>query len=237
MSVRTAKGGRAGPDYDGTAPSAPSAPSPIRLLNELHARYDGPVPEHLLAEVRAIAGPARQPGGVTPIPHDATLIVSALVDAGGESDRNDLERRVSGRLSGSFAAPWKFLLDSEIVRLASSSYTSQHAKQLEASSPKYILISYRKLRRRTATTSSPPVEHAIVNALVGRTVDRRNFAGDYQAVVIGQRARADPVQKLLDLYAPIDRADLWQSMMGLDVDEQAAIRRRAARIVGRGGRD
>lgn len=49
------------------------------------------------------------------IPHDATLVIFALVEAGGECDLSVLEQQVSSRLQGGFAVAGKYLLDSGLA--------------------------------------------------------------------------------------------------------------------------
>lgn len=49
------------------------------------------------------------------ISHDATLVISALIDAGGKIDKDAIERRVSPRLSSTFDVCWDYLLDSGII--------------------------------------------------------------------------------------------------------------------------
>ncbi len=50
------------------------------------------------------------------ISHDATLVVAALVEAGGRCDLRELEREVSPRLTHCFALCWTNLLDTGLAQ-------------------------------------------------------------------------------------------------------------------------
>ena len=155
------------------------------------------------------------------ISHDATLVISALIDAGGKIDKDAIERQVSTRLSCTFDASWDYLLDSGIIVQLYVAAVSQAAKTPISFSKK----SETKQRRKA------------VRDLVARTTDSRNFHGNYQAVVAGSKARRDPVQEYAAEMSPIDRADFYKNWMKLSEADQEAYRRRIARLDYRSGRN
>lgn len=155
------------------------------------------------------------------IPHDATLVISALVEAGGECDVTVLDRQVSSRLQGCFAVAGKYLLDSGLVveQLNGASATSS----MKLTNPQKY-----KLNK---------VDPALVKAVVGQATDQRNFSGAYQAVVAGKTARADPVMKFVEQMSPLDRPDFWKGWSELSEEEQRTHRTRIARLAARSRRD
>ena len=155
------------------------------------------------------------------IPHDATLVISALVEAGGECDVTVLERQVSARLQGGFAVAGKYLLDSGLVVRQLSGASA--ASSMKLTNPKKY-----KLNK---------VDPALVKAVVGQATDQRNFSGAYQAVVAGKTARADPLTKFVEEMSPIDRSDFWKGWLELSEEEQDAYRTRIARLASRSRRD
>ena len=155
------------------------------------------------------------------IPHDATLVISALVEAGGECDVTVLERQVSARLQGGFAVAGKYLLDSGLV-----------VRQLNGAG----LASIVKLTNPKKYKLNK-VDPALVKAVVGQVTDQRNFSGAYQAVVAGKTARADPLTKFVEEMSPIDRSDFWKGFAELSEAEQKDYRARIARLALRSRRD
>lgn len=155
------------------------------------------------------------------IPHDATLVISALVEAGGECDVTVLDRQVSSRLQGCFAVAGKYLLDSGlVVRQLNGAGT---ASSMKLTNPQKY-----KLNK---------VDPALVRAVVGQATDQRNFHARYQSVVAGKTARADPVMKFVEQMSPIDRADFWKGWSELSEEEQKTHRTRIARLAARSRRD
>tara|TARA_R100001126_G_scaffold96072_1_gene68135 strand:+ start:87 stop:551 length:465 start_codon:yes stop_codon:yes gene_type:complete len=151
------------------------------------------------------------------IPHDATLVISALVEAGGECDLSVLEQQVSSRLQGGFAVAGKYLLDSGLA-------VRQLNEASEASSMKLTNLQKYKLNK---------VDPQLVKAVVGQATDQRHFSGAYQAVVAGKTARADPVMKFVEKMSPLDRKDFWKGWFELSEEEQDAYRTRIARLASR----
>ena len=155
------------------------------------------------------------------ISHDATLVISALIDAGGDIDKDVIERQVSPRLSSTFDVCWDYLLDSGIIQQLYVAAVPKASKPPISFSKK----SETKQRRKA------------VRDLVARTTDSRNFNGNYQAVVAGSKARRDPVQEYAAEMSPIDRVDFYKNWMKLSEADQEAYRRRIARLDYRSGRN
>ena len=155
------------------------------------------------------------------ISHDATLVISALIDAGGDIDKDVIERQVSPRLSSTFDVCWDYLLDRGIIQQL------HKAAVPKASNPP---ISFSK-------KSETKQLHKAVRDLVARTTDSRNFNSNYQAVVAGSKARRDPVQEYAAEMSPIDRADFYKNWMKLSEADQEAYRRRLARLARRSSRN
>ena len=151
------------------------------------------------------------------IPHDATLVISALVEAGGECDVTVLDRQVSSRLQGCFAVAGKYLLDSGlVVRQLNGAGT---ASSMKLTNPQKY-----KLNK---------VDPALVRAVVGQATDQRNFHARYQSVVAGKTARADPLHRFVAKMSPIDQSDFWKGFMELNEAQQDAYRTRVARLAHR----
>lgn len=151
------------------------------------------------------------------IPHDATLVISALVEAGGECDVTVLDRQVSSRLQGCFAVAGKYLLDSGLV-----------IKQLNGAGT----ASCMKLTNPQKYNLNK-VDQSLVRSVVGQATDKRNFSGAYQAVVAGRTARSDPVTKFVERMSPIDREDFYNGWSGLSEAQQRNYRTRIARLTSR----
>jgi hypothetical protein len=153
------------------------------------------------------------------ISHDATLVVAALVDAGGRCDLHALERQVSPRLERTFAAAWKYLIDNSFAR-------QLHGAGLLL--PKDSLLKINEAKQLEA-------KQLHVAAVVKRATDPRNFHSNYQAVVAGKRARHDPLQAFVAQLNPIDRGEFWTEWLKLSDAEQADQRSRIARFDARRG--
>ena len=149
--------------------------------------------------------------------HDATLVISALVEAGGECDVSVLERQVSSRLQGGFAVAGKYLIDSGLA-------VRQHNGAGLASIVKLTNPQKYKLNK---------VDKALISQLVGKATDQRNFSSAYQSVVAGKTARADPVMKYVERMSPVDRKDFWVGWSKLSEAEQNDYRSQIARLAAR----
>ena len=161
------------------------------------------------------------------ISHDATLVISALVEAGGEADVSVLNRQVSSRLSCTFATAANFLLDKGFVEASKLSCAS-----------KLRAHNRRALKLKHPQKYKVKCKHeAQVSELLSLAVDRRNFHAAYQAVVAGKSVRADPVSKFAEQMNPQDRGEFWRSWSAMSDEEQANYRTRIARLTRRGRRD
>ena len=161
------------------------------------------------------------------ISHDATLVISALVEAGGEADVLVLEQQVSARLSCTFATAANFLLDKGFVEASKLSCASK----LRAHDRRALKLKHPKKYKVKCSYE------AQVSELLSLAVDRRNFHAAYQAVVAGKSVRADPVSKFAAQMNPHDRGEFWQSWSNMSEAEQAHYRTRIARLVNRSRRD
>ncbi len=160
------------------------------------------------------------------ISHDATLVISALVEAGGEADVLVLEQQVSARLSCTFATAANFLLDSGFVEEQLSL-----ASKLRAHNRRALKLKHPKKYKVKCSYE------AQVSELLSLATDRRNFHAAYQAVVAGKSVRSDPVSKFAEQMNPQDRGEFWQSWSKMSEAEQAHYRTRIARLVNRSRRD
>ena len=161
------------------------------------------------------------------ISHDATLVLSALVEAGGEADALVLEQQVSARLSCTFATAANFLLDSGFVEASKLSCASK----LRADNRRALKLKHPKKYKVKCSYE------AQVPELLSLAVDRRNFHAGYQAVVAGSSVRIDPVSKFAEKMNPQDRGDFWRSWSNMSEAEQANYRTRIARLINRSSRD
>jgi hypothetical protein len=180
------------------------------------------------------------------IPHDATLIVWAIVEAGGEIDKTVLERQVSPQLRHSFSTAWEYLLDNEIVIRQFSSEGQLHAAgaTVQRKSAEQLtqntLISDLAQERWTVDkrlVAVDKVDPRSVRSLVAKTTDSRNFSAPYRAVVDGVKAKRDPIMEYVESLSPVDRPDFLNAFMGMTDAQQADLRAGAARSTDRGRRD
>ena len=180
------------------------------------------------------------------IPHDATLIVWEIVQAGGEIDKNVLERQVSPQLRYPFSTSWDYLLDNEIVIRAFSSEGQLHATdatvradRAEQLTPNTLISDLAQERwtvdKRLLAVNE--VDPRSVRSLVAKTTNPRNFSAPYQAVIDGSKAKRDPIMEYVESLSPVDRPDFLNAFMGMTIDEQADLRASAARSFNRGRRD
>ena len=161
------------------------------------------------------------------IAHDATLVLSAIVEAGGEIDEDVLDRQVSTRLSCTFVASLRFLLDAGFI----DRFIFSKQREVKLSNPeKYSL-------ENKAASSKAKSSKAAISQLMERTTDRRNFSAAYQLVVNGHVARADPVMKFAEEMSPVDRGNFWTSWSNMHEEEQANYRARLSRLAYRSRRN
>ena len=177
------------------------------------------------------------------ISHDATLIVSALIEEGGRCELGDLERRVSPRLTHPFRGAWEILLDMQSVILQKGEGGQLHAvletvQRPSAQPNKNPSIKNKANESLEATQPhEASVSPQLVKTLVARIINPRNFSAPYQAVVSGVKARRDPLLEYVESLSPIDRPDFWNAFMGLTDEEQADLRFAASRSDNRGRRN
>jgi hydrogenase maturation factor len=149
------------------------------------------------------------------IPHDVTIVISALIDAGGACDETVLEKQVASRLVCSYAACGRYLLDKGLA-----------INQLNEAGDAYSIIALTNPHKYKSNT----VDKASALRVLHEAVDQRNFNSAYQAVVAGKTARADPLQRFVAKMSPIDQSDFWKGFMQLNEAQQDAYRTRVARL-------
>ena len=181
------------------------------------------------------------------IPHDATLIISEMIEAGGECDKTVLERRVAPRLRYSFDVAWDYLLDSAFVirafkstgQLHAACATVQRKSAEQLPTPNINLKNLAQERwivdkRLVAVEAADPRS---VRSLVAKTTNPRNFSAPYRAVINGVKAKRDPLMEYVESLSPVDRPDFLNAFSRLEDEEQTDLRAGAARYAARGGRD
>jgi len=181
------------------------------------------------------------------IPHDATLIVWEIIEAGGEIDKNVLERQVSPRLRYPFDVAWDYLLDNEIVIRALSSEGQLHAtdatvradsaEQLPTPNTYITDLAQERWTVDKRLVAVNEVDPRSVRSLVAKTTNPRNFSAPYQAVIDGSKAKRDPIMEYVESLSPVDRPDFLNAFMGMTDAQQADLRASAARSSDRGRRD
>ena len=149
------------------------------------------------------------------ISHDTTLLISALVDAGGEADENVLRQQLRSRLAGSYAAARNLAIDRGLV-VQHLSLTAERLTALKLTNPKKYFKA---------------VPRESLSALISGATDRRNFHFAYQQVLAGESARSDPVKKYAAKLSAIDRPDFWRAWEVLSEAEKKDFRSRIARLV------
>ena len=152
------------------------------------------------------------------IPHDVTIVISALIDAGGACDETVLEKQVASRLVCSYAACGTYLLDRGLARY-----------QLNGAGETSSIIALTHPNK----FESKQVDKAAALRVLHKAVDQRNYNSAYQAVVAGKTARADPLQRFVAKMSPIDQSDFWKGFMELNEAQQDAYRTRVARLAHR----
>jgi hypothetical protein len=157
--------------------------------------------------------------------HDATLVLYSL-SQGGEQSVEQLEQVCGDRLAGTVSAALENLVEAEL------------AQQLSDSKLYIASISFKKLSSEAAPqnnlkTSRSSLQKlptvAAVQALVRRTTDRRNFHGNYQAVVDGKKARRCPIQTFAQGLSRLNQVDFFKEVQGLNDDQLDDLRRRLSR--------
>ena len=165
--------------------------------------------------------------------HDATLLRYELVIADDqELPEAVLEKRVADRLTGSFKCAVDNLIGCGLAaRLAASnleaSNRSFYIRALEADQLLEVLPeTFKKLK-----ANSLEAARAKSCQLVAKTVDRRNFSSDYQAVVRGTKPRRDPLQQFAATLSRRNAADFFNGVSMCDEKQIADLKQRAARAL------
>ena len=158
------------------------------------------------------------------IPHDATLVLSAIVEAGGEIDVAVLDRQVSSRLASPIVHAGKYLLDKNLITESLS---------LDARSRERRCYKLRNPQKYNLEK----ISSAMIAKLYSRATDSRNFHAGYQLVVSGAVARSDPVMKFVEKMSPIDRPAFWKAWSKMSEKDQSDYRARVARLTRRSRRN
>jgi hypothetical protein len=192
------------------------------------------------------------------IPHDATLIISEMVQAGGMIDIVRLRRQCEPRLTARWAVSWNYLLDSGLVDSAEkhgaysvasklNSVVGYKTPPLEKTSKKNIGLKSEasklnlevKLRNLEASKlrsyeasklRSYEADPETVRRFITSATASKHTSAPYRAVIDGKKARRTPLQTLVETMTPIDAAAFWQAFLNLDETEQENYRRRISRL-------
>ena len=162
--------------------------------------------------------------------HDATLLRYELVIADDqELPEAVLEKRVADRLTGSFKCAVDNLIGCGLAARLAASNTSRsfYIRALEADQLLEVLPeTFKKLK-----ANSLEAARAKSCQLVAKTVDRRNFSSDYQAVVRGTKPRRDPLQQFAATLSRRNAADFFNGVSMCDEKQIADLKQRAARAL------
>ena len=159
---------------------------------------------------------------------DGFLMLYELVEAGGELRRDELEKRLNGRLITTFVQAWDNLLDEEY--LAQLHVASGLHDSIKLHPQKNI-----ELQKKLNEIKKQQQLH--VAAFVRQATDSRFFSAPYQAVVAGKVARQTALNTYLAKMSPIDRADFWEAYMRSDEATQKSIDDRISRASARSRRN
>jgi hypothetical protein len=155
---------------------------------------------------------------------DGFIMLYELVEAGGELRRDELEKRLNGRLITTFVQAWDNLIDEEYL------------EQLHEASGLHDSIKLQQQQNLKLQQKLNEIEKATqlhVAAFVRQATDSRFFSAPYQAVVNGKVARQTALNTYLAKMSPIDRADFWQAYMDADEATQKSIEYRISRAAPR----
>ena len=155
---------------------------------------------------------------------DGFLMLYELVEAGGELRRDELEKRLNGRLITTFVQAWDNLID------------ENYLEQLHEASGLHDSIKLQQQQNLKLQQKLKEIEKATqlhVAAFVRQATDPRFFSAPYQAVVNGKVARQTALNTYLSKMSPIDRADFWQAYMDADEATQKSIEYRISRAAPR----
>jgi hypothetical protein len=171
--------------------------------------------------------------------HDATLLRYELVIADDNELREAvLKERVADRLAGTFRAAVDNLIRCGFAK---------RERRLEASIRSfYIRASSLEASKEEASRSVHPdtlktnksLEASNAKSLfIRNAINRRNFNGDYQAVVAGTKPRRDPLQQFAATLSRSNAADFFAQVSKLDDRQIADLKCRITPTAFRGRRN
>ena len=147
-----------------------------------------------------------------------------LVEAGGELRRDELEKRLNGRLITTFVQAWDNLIDENYLEQLSVAQELHESIKLQQQQNLKLQQKLNEIEKATQLH---------VAAFVRQATDPRFFSAPYQAVVNGKVARQTALNTYLAKMSPIDRADFWQAYMDADDATQKSIEYRISRAAPR----
>jgi len=155
---------------------------------------------------------------------DGFLMLYELVEAGGELRRDELEKRLNGRLITTFVHAWDNLVDENYLEQLHEAYGLHDSIKLQQQQNLKLQQKLNEIEKATQLH---------VAAFVRQATDPRFFSAPYQAVVNGKVARQTALNTYLAKMSPIDRADFWQAYMDADDATQKSIEYRISRAAPR----
>lgn len=155
---------------------------------------------------------------------DGFLMLYELVEAGGELRRDELEKRLNGRLITTFVQAWDNLIDEEYLEQLHEAYGLHDSIKLQQQQNLKLQQKLNEIKKQ---------QQLHVAAFVQQATDPRFFSAPYQAVVNGKVARQTAMNTYLSKMSPIDRADFWQAYMDADEATQKSIEYRISRAAPR----
>lgn len=171
--------------------------------------------------------------------HDATLLRYELVIAiDNELPEALLEERVADRLTGTFRSA----VDNLIACGFAKRERRIEAANSEASNRSFYICaaieaSIRSVHPETTKTKRSLEASTSRSAFIRSAIDRRNFNGDYQAVVSGNKPRRDPLQQFAATLSRSNAADFFAQVSRLDDRQIADLKRRITPAALRGRRN
>ena len=155
---------------------------------------------------------------------DGFLMLYELVEAGGELRRDELEKRLNGRLITTFVQAWDNLIDENYLEQLSVAQELHESIKLQQQQNLKLQQKLNEIEKATQLH---------VAAFVRQATDPRFFSAPYQAVVNGKVARQTALNTYLAKMSPIDRAFFCQCYMDADEATQTFIEYRISRAAPR----
>lgn len=159
---------------------------------------------------------------------DGFLMLYELVEAGGELRRDELEKRLNGRLITTYVQAWENLVDENYLEQLHEAWGLNDSIKLHP---------HKNIELQKKLNEVKKQQQLHVAAFVKRSTDPRFFSAPYQAVVDGKVARNTPLNTYLSKMSPVDRADFWEAYMRSDEATQKSIEYRISRATPRSRRD